>query len=176
MVKICSKCKQEKNLSDFTYNKNTKDKLTTWCRGCCKIARDDYYQENKEKISLMQKTWRENNADYRKLKRIEKRREDPRKTILYSAKHRAMIKDLAFDLVLEDIIIPETCPVLGIPLELYHDTQMRSSPSLDRINPRLGYTKGNIQVISWLANTMKQDADKEQLLEFAKWVFEKFKE
>lgn len=176
MVKTCSKCKETKPISDFTRNNNAKDKLTSWCKSCCKIARDSYYQINKEKINLKQKEWRENNADYRKQKRLEKRREDPRKTILYSAKHRAIKKGLDFNLTLDDIIIPEICPVLGISLDLYQDTQKRSSPSLDRIDPKLGYTKDNVQVISWLANTMKQDADKEHLLKFAKWVFEKFKE
>jgi hypothetical protein len=59
---------------------------------------------------------------------------------------------------------------------MFHDTQSRTSPSLDRIDSTLGYTKGNIQVISWLANTMKTNASIEELKLFAKWVLETFKE
>jgi hypothetical protein len=38
---------------------------------------------------------------------------------------------------------------------------------LDKIVPELGYVKGNVQVISTLANTMKNQASIEQLLTFA---------
>jgi hypothetical protein len=44
--------------------------------------------------------------------------------------------------------------------------------SLDRINPKLGYTKGNVQFISYKANVMKQDVDIDTLLLFAKRVIE----
>jgi hypothetical protein len=49
----------------------------------------------------------------------------------------------------EDIVIPDTCPLLGTPME---------SPSLDRIDSTKGYVKGNVWVISNRANTLKNDA------------------
>jgi len=176
MVKVCSKCKQEKSTSEFTFNKNTKDKLTVWCKSCCKLARDTYYIQNKESIQKRQKEWREKTSDYRREKKKQKHREDPRKLMLYSARHRAKHKGLDFNIELDDIVIPDVCPVLGMPLILYQDSQQRTSPSLDRIDPTKGYTKGNIQVISWFANTMKQDANSSELLKFAEWIFENFKE
>jgi hypothetical protein len=39
---------------------------------------------------------------------------------------------------------------------------------LDKIIPELGYVKGNVRIISTLANTMKSNAIKDQLLTFAK--------
>lgn len=35
-------------------------------------------------------------------------------------------------------------------------------PTLDRIIPELGYIKGNVKVISWLANTIKSCGNAEQ--------------
>lgn len=81
--------------------------------------------------------------------------------MLSRARQRAKKKGIPFDLDIDDIFIPENCPILGIPLRLnkggrsgYFD----DSPSLDRINPTYGYTKGNVRVISSRANRLKSDA------------------
>jgi hypothetical protein len=50
-----------------------------------------------------------------------------------------------------------------------------NSPSLDRINNNRGYTKNNIQVISYRANTMKGDASPIELIRFAEWVLQNYK-
>lgn len=70
----------------------------------------------------------------------------------------------------EDIILVRTCPYLGISLEYGNTKSTNNSASLDRINPQLGYVKGNIEVISQLANQMKSSANKEQLITFAKSI------
>ena len=84
--------------------------------------------------------------------------------ILTRAKSRAKQKNIPFNLTLEDIEVPETCPLLGIPIEIqpkkgYHP----NSPSLDKIIPEKGYIKGNVWVISNRANTLKNDATLQEL-------------
>lgn len=110
------------------------------------------------------KTLAEYHQDYRLRK--------PEQCLLASARNRARKKGIPFDITVEDIVIPENCPILGIPLtrNLGNHGGTSSSASLDKIIPELGYVKGNVQVISLLANNMKSNATKEQLLLFAEWI------
>ena len=81
------------------------------------------------------------------------------------AKYRAKQKGLEFTIEQDDITIPETCPLLGIPLICHRGkgSQQGNSPSLDRIDPTKGYIKGNVWVISNRANTLKNDASLQEL-------------
>ena len=81
--------------------------------------------------------------------------------MLTHAKHRAKKNNIPFDLNLEDIIIPEYCPLLGIKLEFGGKD---AAPSLDRLLPHLGYVRGNILVISKRANTIKNNASIDELM------------
>lgn len=103
---------------------------------------------------------------------------DQQSRLLWAAKKRAKAKGLPFNLDRADIIIPEYCPYLKIKLEgcVPRGSLRRQVASLDRIIPELGYVKGNIQVISHLANTMKNDATESELILFAKEVLARGKE
>jgi hypothetical protein len=81
------------------------------------------------------------------------------------AKKRAKRKGEVFALSLDDIPqIPETCPVLGIRLCANEKSgPIDSSPSLDRLNPALGYIPGNVRVISNRANRLRSDATASEL-------------
>jgi len=80
-----------------------------------------------------------------------------------AAKARAKRSGIPFSLVLDDILIPEKCPILGIPLISHSDKCDFDSPSLDQITAGGGYTKENVQVISHKANTIKSNATLEEL-------------
>jgi hypothetical protein len=98
------------------------------------------------------------------------------KDIFQLAKHRAKAKGIEFNIELSDIVIPEICPVLGIPLKTTIDGNRDLSPSLDRIDNTKGYIKGNIQIMSFKANNMKCTANKDELIKFAEWVKENYGE
>jgi hypothetical protein len=92
--------------------------------------------------------------------------------MLKRAQKRAQEKNIIFDLLIDDIHIPEFCPILGIKL-LVGKSQGPDdfSPSLDRIIPEKGYTKTNVKVISMRANRMKSTAtiqDVENILIYLK--------
>ena len=96
---------------------------------------------------------------------------DPQHIILYRAKQNASDKKMDFNLTLEDIIIPEKCPLLEIPISTnFSDGNKDCYYSIDRIDSTKGYVKGNVQVISLLANIMKNKATNEQLITFAQNV------
>lgn len=89
---------------------------------------------------------------------------DLKQQLYRSAKKRALKKGLEFNIELKDIHIPKRCPILKVPLIC----STRYSPSIDRVYPDKGYIKGNICVISTLANSMKANATPKELLIFAK--------
>jgi hypothetical protein len=89
---------------------------------------------------------------------------DPRQKLFYAAKKRAAEKNLVFTITVQDIAIPERCPVLGIKLRAgvgggtVSVARLENSPTLDRIDNDKGYTPDNIAVISLRANNLKRDA------------------
>ena len=121
------------------------------------------------------KVWREKNRDKIRLYGYEYSQKNPQKILLLSAKHRSIKKGITCTILEEDIHIPATCPVIGIPIEKVFNANGKrgacpSSPSLDRIDNTKGYEIGNIQVISNKANSMKNSASPKELLQFAFWV------
>ena len=92
--------------------------------------------------------------------------DDPRYRMFHNAKHRAKKKGIPFTISMDDIFIPELCPLLEIPILLMTgDKRSPNNPSLDRIksDPTIGYVPSNIQVISARANWLKADASLEEL-------------
>jgi hypothetical protein len=103
----------------------------------------------------------------------QKYRENNRALVLLGqARYRAKKKGIEFNLELSDIVIPKVCPVLKIPLSAGSSSggPRGCSPSLDRIDNTKGYIKGNVQVMSHKANTMKHCADNNELILFANWI------
>lgn len=115
----------------------------------------------------------------RQLRNKDRRRETNRRCyektpeiwILSNIRKRCRDNGIPFNLTVEDIKAPEFCPVLGIKLERNHKGRESGpqycSPSVDRIIPELGYVKGNVIVVSHLANAIKQNATPEQIRKVA---------
>jgi hypothetical protein len=98
-------------------------------------------------------------------------RNNPEATLVMRAKQRAKQNGLPFDLTVADIVIPTHCPALGIPLiQRVGKGHTANSPSLDRVDPAKGYVRGNVVVISMLANRIKSDATHEQILAVGRWL------
>ena len=92
-----------------------------------------------------------------------------RKRLLRSAKNHSKQRNREFSLELSDINIPETCPILDIPLKSSWKTGCKSyrgfqsSPTVDRIDNDKGYIPDNIHIISARANHLKSDGTLDEL-------------
>ena len=100
---------------------------------------------------------------------------NPKSDMYACKKAQAKRKNIEFNISFEEIIWPDVCPVLGMPLiyQRGRGTKRRpydDSPSFDRINPNLGYVKGNVQILSNRANRIKCDATPHELFLLSNFV------
>jgi hypothetical protein len=120
-----------------------------------KAADRRYGAKHREQISMNSRKWADENAD---------------RLMLYSANRRATKYGVPFTLKRGDFVIPKICPVLGIELIRGRKGSQDASPTLDRVIPSLGYVKGNIAVISSLANRIKTNATLTQIRLVYEWM------
>lgn len=85
--------------------------------------------------------------------------------LLELAKGRAKAKGWEFSITIDDFKPTELCPLLGLPLDFSKRGKgpAPNSPTIDRIDPSIGYVPGNVWVISHKANTIKSNATLHQL-------------
>lgn len=150
-MKRCTKCGETKSLEAFHKNRNAKDGLVSSCILC--------YRK-----------WRAENRDRLLARRKEIDKNDPRPKLLSHARLRAKAIGVEFDLSVDDITIPTVCPVLGIPIIKGDGVVCDNSPSIDRTDPHGGYTKDNVTVISFRANTLKSNATIRELKMVVEWL------
>ena len=91
------------------------------------------------------------------------------RTLVNSARRRAKKSGVDFDINYKDLPMPAGCPVLGIPFDSTNITTP-NSPSIDRLDPNKGYVKGNVVIISHMANRIKSNATPNQIRAVADWV------
>jgi hypothetical protein len=111
----------------------------------CKVCRNSY-----------QKQWKE---------------KDRVKGMLKAAKGNAKRDGKEFSITREDLEpLPDVCPILGLKLEFSTEGRKPNSYSIDRIDSNVGYVPGNIQVVSWRANHIKNNATPEELRMIADYL------
>lgn len=155
----------------MSYTVFTKEEKASWpdgykkCRGCHEVL--PFVSFHKHKQALF------GYANYCKICRkpaakAHWKSKSFERTLWEQAKGRAKLKGLPFDLELEDITIPEKCPVLGVEIERVRHSPY--APSLDQVRPAGGYTKNNIVVMSRRANTLKNNMSKEEAILLSDWI------
>ncbi len=185
-TKKCAKCGEVKPLEEFTKCAKSPDGRGSYCNICQKAYTKQWVADHPEQVKATRKrnddTHREEIRAKRRKDRAEKpevflqysrdfAEKNPEKLLLYEARKRAKQFNLPITITEEDIVIPEFCPVFGIKLVRGSVDENRDCcPSLDRIIPSLGYVPGNVAVISYRANRIKNDASLEELRLIADWM------
>jgi hypothetical protein len=123
--RICTTCDQLLEYHLFSKQKDGKHGLASECKKCRRLYKDKWWGNFSPEAKL---------HGY--------------------ARKRAKGKNREFDIEVEDVVIPEICPVLKIPM---------IKPSIDRIDSSKGYIKGNIRVISYRANQLKSNGTLEEM-------------
>lgn len=175
MRKVCTKCKEEKDVSLFYkrgYHKTGLVSYQSHCKQCTDV------KSNTPIKCMVCGEYHTRFATGRKSAICETCY--PRYRVCYSmlsaVKDRANKKNLEVTIDLEWLLqMPTHCPKTGFEFTWrYNGSNIGNrspySPSIDKIDPYKGYTKDNCQIVCWWYNVSKQQFTDEQVLELCKSV------
>lgn len=162
--KECRSCGKVKAATEFKARNYAKKKFDWLCRACRSVRTTQTRDQFKNRCSSSM--WRKRLCE-----------EEPEKLLWFRAKTRANKYHIEFNIEPSDIVIPKICPILGIPISLniFSDSEKVTynnpgTPSLDRVDSTKGYIKGNVAVISYRANTIKNCGTAEEHQKIAEFI------
>lgn len=176
-TKRCSKCGEVKNSNEY-YRRfhHGKTRLYSMCiecfkaRGALYAARPEVRQKRLErhKVNRESPAYRAESAE--RSKRFYNSIRGRAKTLLKSAERRSH-KYECFDLD-EEFIVSKleggVCEVTGIPFSYDKPAEGLCknpySPSIDRIDNRVGYVKSNVRIVLWQVNLMHGEIDDSEMV------------
>lgn len=169
MEKICRGCGRTLPHSAFNKDNAKADGRRSRCRECDAAYFQAKYQDPE---------WQIQHKNRGKARRTRLKNEAPEELwaidALANAKQRARRGALLCNIDLDYVrgLVVNTCPLLGLPIIYTQSKLSDCSPTLDRKDPALGYTKGNVAVISHRANRLKSDSTIQELEKLLKNLVE----
>lgn len=163
-IKMCSGCDTPKAAIEFYRNKSMPDGIAGWCKDCASKATAIWVEKNKDRMRSVSKKWASNNTDKMRAACRKWNRNRWVVKALGSCRNRAAKKGIPFDMKEADLLDPKTgklptsCPIFPhIILDYKAGGDQRLWASVDKIVPELGYTSGNVWIISKAANFWKSN-------------------
>jgi hypothetical protein len=117
-------------------------------------------QKEEEKQRLHFDKWGDTSQEFYEEKRIK----------FFRKKANAVKKGHEFTIKFSEITFPKYCPILGIELDYFAEGRQENSVSFDRRDSSKGYVKGNVEVVSWRANRIKNDGTAEEHRKIADYI------
>jgi len=155
-------CRVVKPLESYYKHKRHRDGHVRVCIPCQTAKGREYNRTHSEEKRISTIKWR---------------KAHPVKYLVNKARARCRRNGMEFNITADDLPWPDVCPLLGIPVLpcganfgrgknkpwLGPRTFTDGTASIDRIDSSKGYVRGNVWIISWKANQLKQDATLAQL-------------
>jgi len=175
-TKRCSQCKKTKAASEFSFRSDRPGKLRAQCRKCCVARSIAWNKRNPEKVRQVRRAYAARNygrrhKDTPTAAKVRETRAltstlavvpDDAHTRWLKSQIKARRRKLSGTLDaawLAKWAQVRSCPILGIPF-MSAGTRLNNAPhpltpSLDRLDPSLGYTPENTRVVSYFVNVSK---------------------
>lgn len=185
-MKKCTKCKKEKELKDFYKNKNTKDGYAYNCKSCTNLDSKKWrsLKKNKKKTNYWAQRWQSRNMEkvkeWRRKNSFSHRNNFHRKAkdiywnMMEKSKKRGFSQVEFTKEEIENIITNGKCEITGINFKFSQGKRYSKSPwtpTPDRIDNKLGYSRKNTQWVCYIYNTMKSDFNIEDILNFIEIIY-----
>lgn len=164
--------KYNARMSAYQKKKRAAARIEIQCQGCdtkfVPSHASQVFCTDKCHAAFYVRTHPEQVRSYRDKYHARARVDSPWRYSVMAAKARAKKLGLACDI---DAAWGEAqwtgvCALSGLPLE-FDNRRHPLTPSIDRIDPRLGYTKNNCRFIAWAVNAMKGSHSDEWVLKIA---------
>ena len=153
-TKRCTKCRQRKPLTEFRkYPGRSSDGLRPLCRQCQRVYEKQWRLQNQAKLAEARQRRREKDRQYRH-QYIDR---NWAKYMIDQIRRRCEKTGIPFDLDQHEDDLNRRrqvgrCELTGLPLRASHGPQSWDSPSIDRIDPTIGYLYSNIRVVCFGVN------------------------
>ena len=161
-AKVCTVCEVRKPLTEFWKQALRTDGYAVECKDCTRKYVSKYRKRPENKAKELERS--------RRAERIKYRNERDSScagralVMVNSARANSKVRGHSFPVTVDPkdiqaILEIGVCEVSGLPFDLRRGLGRRSpfSPSLDRIDPKKGYVKGNVQVVVWCYNAARGD-------------------
>ena len=184
-MKICSKCKKEYPLEMFIKNKHCRNGRAGKCSNCQNEYIRNWKRRNRDRLApIRRKQYAERYGAIIKERKRMRQMQYPLRVrcqlLRTGMKDRSRNREWKFDndyfsvgYLMGRLSHNPNCECCNKPLDISFKSNRsfnENSPSMDRVDPKKGYIKGNVAILCWRCNKLKQDANSQELRMIANFM------